>query len=357
MIHLSHPEPSPLAAEIVASLAVDLRYADRFDLMMGIHPIEKRELTELEESAGNWISLLARDSKLDQMDEFSRALALWRDCWPDWIPSCEGRRSQDPNAEERWQYLLPHCTPIAAAYLFRPVGPRSPEVREAVERDYRGVFQDLERRARNSPLAKDHVTWTDTFFPSTALRQTFETLCGITDDVKSRLGLHDLDPGFLRRYVTANEGSIEELVKPNQFEYLVADMYRADGWTCHVTRYSKDGGVDIEATRPADDVPAAILIQVKRNRSKESQRGRARPVGLDDVKAFAATIRSEGKSAGVLVTSSHVTRDALIWAGTKGQRVANLTFVNGKQLRDRLHDISRRSQQGEVASYILGTQE
>ncbi len=95
--------------------------------------------------------------------------------------------------------------------------------------------------------------------------------------------------------MTAHAAPIEDLVTPRQFKELVADIYRTEGWHCNVTRYSKDNGVDIEATRNVNDAELIVLIQVKRNRSRGSDRGRPRPVGLDDVKTFAATVRAEAK--------------------------------------------------------------
>lgn len=177
----------------------------------------------------------------------------------------------------------------------------------------------------------------------------------MTESVKARLGIESKHPGLLRRYATANQVPVDELLDPRQFEHLVADIYRADGWDCRVTAYSKDGGFDVEAHRSIDGVPTVMLIQAKRNRSKSSPGVKERPVGIDEVKAFAATVRGEGRESGVLVTSSHVTRDGRDWAATKGQRVANLQFLDGNGIRARLLEISRRQEAGDIAAYLLDT--
>ncbi len=52
-------DQSPLGSEIVVSLAVHRDFKRHVDLMMGFHPDEKRELTELEERAADYATLLA----------------------------------------------------------------------------------------------------------------------------------------------------------------------------------------------------------------------------------------------------------------------------------------------------------
>lgn len=289
-------DQSPLGSEIVVSLAVHRDFKRHVDLMMGFHPDEKRELTELEERAADYATLLAPTAVITMTDAFGRALSLWRDTWRDWSPSrgAPARFNRD-TVEERWRHLLPHCSPVAAAYLFRPKGRWSLEEREIAETDYQRTFEELNRRAQASSIAKDRAIWTTSLYPSGTLRRVFEDLSGLSNDAKSRLGLDSQDPGFLRRYVTAHAAPIEDLVTPRQFKELVADIYRTEGWHCNVTRYSKDNGVDIEATRNVNDAELIVLIQVKRNRSRGSDRGRPRPVGLDDVKTFAATVRAEAK--------------------------------------------------------------
>lgn len=307
---------------------------------MGL-PDEERHLTEFEEDAGDYVTLLAPDAALDASDHFGAALALWSSSWPNWTPPRSPRWNERRWAliEARWRHLLQHASPIGAAYLFHPAPPRSLEESELAKRDYQKTFETLQREASAHPIGSKRTVWTVTLHPSDESRVLFEELSGLTAPVKSRLGLDGGDPGFLRRYVTAHAAPVEELVTPRQFEEVIADIYRAEGWTCHVTRYSKDGGIDIEARRDVDGAEVVLLIQVKRNRSKTSLRGRARPVGLDDVKVFAATIRAEGNKDGVLVSSSHFTRGALRWAETKGRAVARVTFVDGEDVRARLETV------------------
>lgn len=344
----------PLSAEITASIAVDPAYSRQFDLMLGHHPDEMRELTEEEENAAHWVHLLSRSARLSGSDPFSRALALWRNSWPEYRPTPEAVRDFIEDAQERWRFLLPHCTPIGAVYFFRPIS-RSPEENREVQRAYDESFERMKQYAEASPLREGRATWTTTFPVSDGWRALFEELCGISQDVKLRIGLEEGFADFLRRYVTAHEAPIDELLHPRQFEHLVAEMYQAEGWDCCVTRYSKDDGVDIEARRTVNGEETMLLIQAKRNRSAHSARGAARPVGIDDVKAFAATVCSEGRDSGVIVTSSHFTKGALKWAITKGQRVASVKLLNGQDVRQKLREISN-SRRGEAAAYFLSLQ-
>ena len=341
----------PLSAEITASIAIDPAYCRQFDLMLGRHPDELRELTDEEEQAAHWVHLLSRSARLTGADPFSRALALWRDNWPGYRPTPGAVRDFIEDAQERWRFLVPHCTPIGAVYFFRPTRRTIEENRE-VQRAYDESFERIKQYADASPLREGRRTWTTTFPVDDDWRALFEELCGISQEVKIRLGLDDGPAEFLRRYVTAHEAPIEELLHPRQFEHLIAEIYRAEGWDCHVSRYSKDDGVDIEASRMVGGEETVVLIQAKQNRSSRSVRGAARPVGVDDVKVFAATVRGEGRNSGVVVTSSHFTKGALEWALTKGQRVASLTLLNGEDVRRKLREISR-ARRGEVAAYLL----
>lgn len=341
----------PLNAEITASIAVDLAYSRQFDLMLGYHPDEMRHLTEQEERAARWVHLLSQNARLTDSDPFFKALALWRDNWPGYRPTSEAVRDFIEDAQERWRFLLPHCTPIGAVYFFRPTR-RSLGEHDEVQRAYNESFEQLRRYAETSPLREGRVTWTTTFPLSDRWRALFEELCGLSQNVKDRLGLDEGPTDFLRRYVTAHDAPIDDLLHPRQFEHLIAEIYRAEGWDCHVTRYSKDDGVDIEARRKVDGEETVLLIQAKRNRSARSARGAPRPVGIDDVKSFAATVSAEGKDSGVVVTSSHFTKGALKWAVTKGQRVASVTLLNGEEVRRKLREICL-SRGGDAAAYFL----
>jgi restriction endonuclease Mrr len=102
-----------------------------------------------------------------------------------------------------------------------------------------------------------------------------------------------------------------------------------------------------------DDKEMVFLIQAKRNRSRTSERGKARPVGLNDIKSFAATVLGQGHSQGVVVTTSHFTQGARRWVKKEGLLVSKLALVNGEEVRSRLDTIVRRNAPGGIASYLF----
>jgi hypothetical protein len=91
-------------------------------------------------------------------------------------------------------------------------------------------------------------------------------------------------------------------IDPRRFEELVAELLSEDGFEVKLTPYSKDGGIDIIAAR-ADLVREMYLIQCKRHASR-------RPVGVDVVRSLYGVVHRERATAGLIVTSSHLTGPA-----------------------------------------------
>jgi hypothetical protein len=163
-----------------------------------------------------------------------------------------------------------------------------------MQQERKAIHRDLVKRTHASDTPKGRVTWVTSLHPATSrFRGIFEQLAGLDVATKSRIGVDGDNPGFWQRYLTTHAGAIDDLLHPRQFENLVGDMLHSEGWRCNVTRYSKDGGVDIEASRMVDDKETVCLIQAKRNRSRTSERGKARPVGLNDIQSG-----SPGRSVG-----------------------------------------------------------
>lgn len=342
---------SPVSCEIIASLAIDASAVARFDLLMDVHPEEQRPLTEMEQRGARLAPLLVRGTPLAIEDAFGKSLALWSKYWPSW-PWYD---SVDVDIMERWRSLMPNCTALSVAYFFCPTGPLGGDLRDAYDQKYRDTFEAVNRIARSVPLSADRVTWTTQFATGSnpLLTAAFEELCGLTSHVKARIGLDEQHAGLLLRYAIAHQQPLEELLNPRQFEHFVADIYRADGWDCVVTRHTKDGGIDVEARRTVDGIPTVTLIQAKLYRSKGADGRRGNPVEIDEVKAFAATVRGEGYDQGLVVTSSSITKDARDWADTKGRNVAMLRFLDGANLRERLFSLGKGCRTGDIAAYVL----
>lgn len=93
---------------------------------------------------------------------------------------------------------------------------------------------------------------------------------------------------------------IEDILdgSPSDFERLCRELFAAMGY--HVLRVGgqSDGGVDVRAMRTGE----TVLIQCKRWRN--------RPVGVKVVRELLGVVVSEGAAQGILVTTSHFTREA-----------------------------------------------
>lgn len=89
------------------------------------------------------------------------------------------------------------------------------------------------------------------------------------------------------------------------FEKLVADAYRADGWRVVETgRDGTDGGVDLILRRHGEVV---LAVQCKK--------WTADVVGVSLVRELQGALADAGAGAGVFVTASYFTQDAIDFAG------------------------------------------
>ena len=346
--------PSSQYCSLVAGIAASPAARARVAMLLGYHPELSRDLTEGEERAESFSPLLAPNTRITVLDEFGEALSLWQRCWGAWRPPSSEQIGTVGQVVARWESVADQIVPLSAAYIFESAGPErwTPTYQEARRRVYDETFCRVLETTRAHSDAVGRPWWVDTFHPGRELRLILEHICGLTVPARARLGLDGEHDGFLLRYAAAHREPLDALLTPRQFEVLTADLFRAEGWACRVTPYSRDGGIDVEASRLIDGKPSIVLIQAKCYRSGSDGR-RARPVRLDEVKAFAATVRGERLRDGIMVSSSYVTRDAVRWARTSGARVANLAFVDGPQLRGQLDGLARRFDPGDMRSFFL----
>ncbi len=91
------------------------------------------------------------------------------------------------------------------------------------------------------------------------------------------------------------------------FEELIGALLEAEGWSVTVTKPSKDGGVDVVATKndPIIGVVRAVW-QAKRY-------GPTRRVRLSEVRELSAVVDTERATKGIIVTTSRLTKDAIDW--------------------------------------------
>ena len=91
------------------------------------------------------------------------------------------------------------------------------------------------------------------------------------------------------------------------FENLVGELLEREGWTVQVTQPSRDGGIDIIGEK-LDPVAGTLrtLWQAKRYAGTHKVR-------LRDVRELSAVVEKERATKGFIVTTSHLTADAVEW--------------------------------------------
>ena len=93
-------------------------------------------------------------------------------------------------------------------------------------------------------------------------------------------------------------------LKPREFEKIIAELLRSQGFETELTKQTRDGGYDIRAFCKIDgQFPMKFLVECKRYRED-------RKVGVEIVRAFKQVVFEEGANKGILVATSYFTKDA-----------------------------------------------
>lgn len=90
-------------------------------------------------------------------------------------------------------------------------------------------------------------------------------------------------------------------VTPDDFENLVAHLFKQMGYGASVTQYSRDGGIDIEITLEHFGLSHRWLVQVKRY---------ADAVGVKEVREYSSLRYRDNVDGVIIVTTSNFTKDA-----------------------------------------------
>ncbi len=125
-------------------------------------------------------------------------------------------------------------------------------------------------------------------------------------------------------------------LSPDEFEELVAETYRALGYSANRVGKSGDHGIDVEVRTPSGEY---WVVQCKRYRD---------PVGERTVRELYGTLMSEGADRGILVTSADITPPAATWARGKP-----IDLIDGTSLL-RLVDRARRRAEGSFFDRLSG---
>jgi restriction system protein len=118
------------------------------------------------------------------------------------------------------------------------------------------------------------------------------------------------------------------LLTPEEFEWLVGEVFHREGWKVRETgrQDAPDGNIDLELMRQGQ----RVIVQCKRWKSWQ--------VGVKEVREFAGTLMREGlpPNAGVFVTLSDFTPQAR----AEGEKIG-ITLVDNRDLYARIEKVRR----------------
>lgn len=124
-----------------------------------------------------------------------------------------------------------------------------------------------------------------------------------------------LEPGWLHKAPAALLLAADLLKKDRpisdlhwrDFEKLIATLLEESGWTVELTRGSKDGGIDVIATKKDQSIGRIkSLWQAKKYSSSNKVR-------LSHVRELSAIREDQNATKALIVTTSHLTKGALDW--------------------------------------------
>jgi restriction system protein len=127
----------------------------------------------------------------------------------------------------------------------------------------------------------------------------------------------DSAPLIDQRFIDYLQAQPEDLSKMHwrQFEFLVGEFFRRNGYDITVTPPSRDGGIDVRAVREKGVVgPELILIQAKRLSGD-------RRVGIETVKALWSDINEAAATRGIVATTSTLAPGARAYCQARHYRL------------------------------------
>ncbi len=104
-------------------------------------------------------------------------------------------------------------------------------------------------------------------------------------------------------------------IEPRKFEELVAELLIREGMDVHLTQASRDGGRDILAFTETAVGRHLYLVECKRYAAK-------RPVDVGWIRALYGVVEQERATAGLIVTTSYFTPDAVKFSNTVKHRIS-----------------------------------
>ena len=218
---------------------------------------------------------------------------------------------------------------------------------EFLEQDYTCPFlceahmHDNETLARGVRVPRGFVNYPYTNCNGAQGYTKYAPVMGLYDELyiessglivpQTRIELFEVNEELIR-YLAVHPEKLYE-VDPRKFEEIVADIFRDRGFDVNLTPRTRDGGRDIQAIHHSSLGAFLYLIECKRYSS-------SRKVGVELVRALYGVKQREHAAAGVLVTTSSFTKDALDFANPLKYELSLRDF---QSLQSWLRDYGRSS--------------
>ncbi len=150
-------------------------------------------------------------------------------------------------------------------------------------------------------------------------------------------GLFDLTPPRSEREKKKPTVQYLLALTPDQFEELLARIYRQTGYDVRVTPATRDQGIDVIAHKQDALNPECIAIQCKNHRA---------PIGRPDAQRFLGAVTDPKYSQAILVATAGFTHDCEEFARKQGR----LKLVDGQHLCDLMQDLEISLRTEELSS-------
>jgi hypothetical protein len=169
----------------------------------------------------------------------------------------------------------------------------------------------------------------------------FESHWATSFELSSAETLYDLSRSFIRATETPQIATVSheawtslisrlsknpELLHnlhPRKFEELVAELLSREGLEIHLTPETRDRGRDVLAFHQTPVGRLLYLVECKRHL-------RTRPVGIGIVQRLYGVVAQERATAGLIVTTSRFSKEALTFAETVKHRLGLRDYENMK---------------------------
>lgn len=135
------------------------------------------------------------------------------------------------------------------------------------------------------------------------------------DDTKLWIPSVDMQPGWISNAPSClliaadilRKGKLLSEMRWREFEELIGSLLENEGWTVQLTKPSKDGGIDVLATKMDETIGVVRSVwQAKKYSGKNK-------VKLNQVRELSAIREEEKATKAFMVTTSSLTRDAIAW--------------------------------------------